>query len=67
MRIKGSIISFDGFQFIDWTPKDSYSPFRFLLTAIEASSRRGFAEELLAGKPTPSSIFSPELDTFLMI
>ena len=82
MRIEGSNISLDGFQFDGLDTQRQLKPFpvclddnRSLFEAVlvymgcmEAMMYlHSFAEELLAGKPTLSSIFSPELDTGLLI
>lgn len=78
VRIEGSTISLDGFQF---DSQRQLKPFpvsldgdRSLFDAVlmymgctEAMMYlHSFAKELLAGKPTPSSISSPELDIYLL-
>lgn len=82
VRSEGSIIYLHGFQFDGLDPQRHLNPFpvsldgdRSLFEAVlvymgctEAMMYlHSFAKELLAGKPTSSSIFAPELDTYLLI
>ena len=80
MRLEGSIISLDGFQFNEL--ERLLKPFPVCLDGDRSLAEAvlvymgcmeaitylySFAEELLAGKTTLSSLFSPELDTDLLI
>lgn len=78
VRIEGSNISLDGFQFdgLDTQRQlkpfpvclgDNRSPFEFMGCMEAMMYLHSFAQELLAGNPTLLSIFSPELDTGLLI
>jgi len=80
VRLQGSIISLDGYQFDELErllkpfpvcldgDRSVFEAVLVYMGCMEAMMYlHGFAEELLAGKPTLSSMSSPELHTDLLI